>query len=154
MNDHKRRDNMENQERKDGHAETVAAVMRRINAEGWRLRRHHRDRWIAFAEAAWAGKGDSVEITFALPPDRVLADREALRQRVREALLPDGADLRSPGHDEARALVDTVTDGLNRASEKARLRERSGLRERRKLVTLAVVVSGEFVARHLGGGEP
>lgn len=143
MNDHKRIDNMENQERRDGHAGTVAAVMRRINAEGWRQRKHFRDRWIAFAEAGYAENGN-VGLTFMLPGGSEYNAR-VLRDKVKAVLLPSGSLRESP---EACRLVSTVTDGLLTAAGKAaRLRKENGI------LTLTVTVSEEFVARHLEGGR-
>lgn len=143
MKDHKRKDNMENQERKDGHAGTVAAVMRRINAEGWRQRKQWRDRWVAFADASYTGNGN-VRLAFTLrAADKYNA--RVLRDKVKAVLLPGGSLRESP---EASRLVRDVTDGLPRASGKARR-----LGKENGTVTLAVVVSEEFAAGYLEGGR-
>lgn len=143
MKDHKRRDDMERQERRDGHAGTAAAVMRRINAEGWRQRKQWRDRWVAFADAAYTENGN-VGITFMLRGTDEYNAR-VLRDKVKAVLLPGGSLKESP---EASRLVRDVTDGLLRASGKARR-----LGKENGIVTLAVEVSGEFAARYLGGGR-
>lgn len=143
MKDHKRRDDMERQERRDGHAGTEAAVMRRINAEGWRQRKRWRDRWVAFADAAYTENGN-VGITFMLRGTDEYNAR-VLRDKVKAVLLPGGSLKESP---EASRLVRDITDGLLRASGKARR-----LGKENGIVTLAVEVSGDFAARHLGGGR-
>lgn len=143
MKDHKRRDDMERQERRDGHAGTEAAVMRRINDEGWRQRKKWRDRWVAFADAAYTENGN-VGITFMLRGADEYNAR-VLRDKVKAVLLPGGSLKESP---EASRLVRDATDGLLRASGKARR-----LGKENGIVTLAVEVSGEFAARHLGGGR-
>lgn len=143
MKDHKRRDDMERQERKDGHAGTEAAVMRRINAEGWRQRKRWRDRWVVFADAAYTENGN-VGITF-MHPRADEYNARVLRDKVKAVLLPGGSLKESP---EASRLVRDITDGLLRASGKARR-----LGKENGIVTLAVEVSGDFAARHLGGGR-
>lgn len=144
MNDHKRRYNMENQEKRDGSAGTAAAVMRRINAEGWRQRKHFRDRWIAFAEAGYAENGN-VRLIFMLPGDSEYNTR-VLRDKVKAVLRPGGSLKESP---EACRLVNGVTDGLLTEADKA-----ARLRKKNTVLALTVTVSEEFAARYLGGGEP
>ncbi len=144
MNDHKRRDNMDRQERRDGHAGRAAAVMRRINAEGWRQRKQWRDRWIAFADASYTESGN-MGLTFMLRGSDKYNAR-VLRDKVKAVLLPGVSLRKSPG---ASRLVRDVTDGLLRGSDKARR-----LRKENEIVTLDVEVTEGFVVKYLGGGEP